>query len=62
MMALEAATSLKTTQQDFVSCKGWAVKIMHFKGYAIHQRSTSAKSFPQPTLSCERMDARRLHG
>jgi len=62
MMALEAATSLKTTQKDFLSCKGWAVRIMHFTGYAIHPRSTSAKNFPQTTLSCERMDARRLHG
>jgi hypothetical protein len=62
MMALKAATSLRTTQQDFVSCKGRAVRIMHLKGYILYQRSTSDKSFPQSTLSCERMDATRLHG
>lgn len=54
MMAMETAISLKTTQQDFISCKGYAFIFMHFKGYTLHQRSISAKSFPQPNLSCER--------
>lgn len=49
MTALETAISLKTTQQDFLSCKGWALRFMHFKGYTIHQSSTSARNFHKPT-------------
>jgi hypothetical protein len=32
MTALEDATSLKSMQQDFISCKGWALRFTHFQG------------------------------
>lgn len=46
MKALEAVMSQKTTQQEFKSRDGWAVRFMYLKGFTLHQRSTLAQKLP----------------
>jgi hypothetical protein len=46
MKALEIATFLKIPQQDFKASNCWAVRFLHYKGLAPHQRTTLMQKLP----------------